>query len=83
MTSKSLTTTDEIPSPTPGEVLLLDFIEPMGLIQNGLARAIGVAAASDQRGCPGKASGHRGHGPATGQVFWPVRRILAWPPVGP
>nr|WP_294522814.1 HigA family addiction module antitoxin [uncultured Rhodopila sp.] len=40
--SKSSTTTDEIPNPTPGEVLLLDFIEPMGLTQNGLARAIGV-----------------------------------------
>ena len=34
--------TDEIPNPTPGDILLLDFIEPMGLTQNGLARAIGV-----------------------------------------
>jgi len=40
--SKSSTTTDEIPNPTPGEILLLEFIEPMGLTQNGLARAIGV-----------------------------------------
>jgi addiction module HigA family antidote len=40
--SKSLTATDEIPNPTPGEVLLLDFIEPMSLTQNSLARAIGV-----------------------------------------
>jgi antitoxin HigA-1 len=40
--SRSSTTTDEIPNPTPGEILLLDFIEPMGLTQNGLARAIGV-----------------------------------------
>jgi antitoxin HigA-1 len=40
--SKSSTTTDEIPNPTPGDILLLDFIEPMGLTQNGLARAIGV-----------------------------------------
>ena len=40
--SKSLTTTDEIPNPTPGQVLLLDFIEPMSLTQNSLARAIGV-----------------------------------------
>jgi addiction module HigA family antidote len=36
------TITDEIPNPTPGQVLLLDFIEPMGLAQNGVARAIGV-----------------------------------------
>jgi len=40
--SKSPTTTDEIPNPTPGDVLLLDFIEPMGLTRDGLARAIGV-----------------------------------------
>ncbi len=41
--SKSSPTTDEIPNPIPGEILLLEFIEPMGLTQNGLARAIGVA----------------------------------------
>jgi len=40
--SRSSTTTDEIPNPTPGEILLLEFIEPMGLTQNGLARAVGV-----------------------------------------
>jgi addiction module HigA family antidote len=40
--SRSSIITDEIPNPTPGDVLLLDFIEPMGLTQNGLARAIGV-----------------------------------------
>ena len=40
--SKSSITTEQIPNPTPGEVLLLEFIEPMRLTQNGLARAIGV-----------------------------------------
>lgn len=40
--SRSLTTTDQIPNPTPGETLLAEFIEPMGLTQNKLARAIGV-----------------------------------------
>ncbi len=40
--SKSSIATRQIPNPTPGEVLLLEFIEPMGLTQNGLARAIGV-----------------------------------------
>jgi addiction module HigA family antidote len=39
---KSSTTTESIPNPTPGEMLLIDFIEPLGLTQNGLARAIGV-----------------------------------------
>ena len=40
--SKLLTTIDEIPNPTPGEMLLHDFLEPMGLTQNRLARAIAV-----------------------------------------
>ena len=40
--SKSSMTIDEIPNPTPGEMLLADFIEPMGLSQNRLAQAIGV-----------------------------------------
>jgi len=40
--SKSSTTTSDIPNPTPGEILLEEFIAPMGLTQNGLARAIGV-----------------------------------------
>lgn len=41
--SKSSTTTSEVlPNPHPGEILLEEFIGPMGLSQNGLARAIGV-----------------------------------------
>jgi antitoxin HigA-1 len=40
--SKSLTTTELIANPMPGDMLRADFIEPMGLSQNGLARAIGV-----------------------------------------
>jgi addiction module HigA family antidote len=40
--SRSSTISEEIPSPMPGDILLLEFIEPMGLTQNGLARAIGV-----------------------------------------
>jgi len=38
--SSTLTTdADLAPNPTPGEVLLEDFLEPMGLSQNELARA--------------------------------------------
>ena len=40
--SKSSTTSDLVSNPTPGGVLLREFIEPMKLSQNGLARAIGV-----------------------------------------
>ena len=40
--SKSSTTTNLIPNPTPGSILLAEFLEPMGLSQNALARAIKV-----------------------------------------
>jgi addiction module HigA family antidote len=43
---KSSTTTrkgDLLPNPTPGEILLEEFLNPMGLSQSGLARAIKVA----------------------------------------
>ncbi len=42
MKSKSSTTTDLLPNPTPGDVLLEDFLKPMDLSQTALARAIGV-----------------------------------------
>jgi addiction module HigA family antidote len=40
--SKSSTTIELLPNPTPGEILLEEFLEPMGLTQNALARAIHV-----------------------------------------
>lgn len=42
---RSSTTTespDELRNPHPGEILALEFLEPMALSQNALARAIGV-----------------------------------------
>ena len=51
MTSRSSTTTwrsarqdrrDRLANPHPGEILLKDFLEPMGLSQNRLGREIGV-----------------------------------------
>lgn len=43
--SKSSTTTDRdafLPNPHPGEILLEEFLKPLELSQNALARAIGV-----------------------------------------
>jgi addiction module HigA family antidote len=40
--SKSSTTTDTLRNPHPGEILLEDFLKPMGLSQTKLANAIGV-----------------------------------------
>jgi len=43
MTSKSSIITDEmLPNPHPGDILLEDFLKPMTLSQNALARAVNV-----------------------------------------
>lgn len=42
MSASSITTTELLPNPTPGEILDEEFLKPMGLSQNALARAIGV-----------------------------------------
>lgn len=40
--SKSSTTTELLPNPHPGEILLEEFLNPMAVSQNALARAVGV-----------------------------------------
>jgi antitoxin HigA-1 len=42
MSQSSIITADQLPNPHPGEILALDFMEPLGLSQNALARAIHV-----------------------------------------
>ena len=42
MSKSSITTDAPLHNPHPGEILLLEFLEPMGLSQSALARAIGV-----------------------------------------
>jgi len=40
--SRSSTITDHLRNPHPGEILMKEFLKPMGLSQTSLARAIGV-----------------------------------------
>ena len=40
--SRSSTTTEQLPNPHPGEILLEEFLKPMALSQTALARAVGV-----------------------------------------
>jgi antitoxin HigA-1 len=40
--SKSSTTTEILPNPHPGEILVEDFLKPMKLSQTALARAVAV-----------------------------------------
>ena len=42
-TTTKLRKQDLLPIPTPGEILLEEFLKPAGLSQNALARAIGVS----------------------------------------
>jgi antitoxin HigA-1 len=41
--SRSSTTTERLPNPHPGEILLEEFLKPMALSQTALARALGVS----------------------------------------
>ncbi|MGC1467639.1 MAG: HigA family addiction module antitoxin [Pseudolabrys sp.] len=41
--SRSPTTTEQLPNPHPGEILLEEFLKPMALSQTALARAVGVS----------------------------------------
>ncbi len=42
--SKSATTTeaDRLPNPTPGDILMEDFLKPLDMSQTALAKAVGV-----------------------------------------
>lgn len=40
--STTMTEPDRLPNPHPGEILLEEFLRPMGLSQNALARAVHV-----------------------------------------
>jgi antitoxin HigA-1 len=44
MSKSSITTSDDdlLPNPTPGEILAEEFMKPVDLSQNALARALGV-----------------------------------------
>ena len=54
MRSKSSTTTDPLPNPHPGEILLEEFLKPMELSQTALAARDRRAAAAHQRDRLGK-----------------------------
>lgn len=41
-TSRSSTTTNQLRNPHPGQILIEDFLRPMGLSQTALARAVDV-----------------------------------------
>lgn len=42
MSKSSITMDDLLPNPHPGEILIEEFLKPLGLSQNALARAVNV-----------------------------------------
>ncbi|MGV3574212.1 MAG: HigA family addiction module antitoxin [Devosia sp.] len=42
MSKSSITMDEALPNPHPGEILIEEFLKPMGLSQNALARAVHV-----------------------------------------
>jgi addiction module HigA family antidote len=56
MSKSSITTTEPewLPNPHPGDFLLEDFLKPLELSQNGLARALGVPPRRINEIVPGK-----------------------------
>ena len=52
MSKSSITTDPELlPNPTPGEILLEEFLRPLGLSQTALAGALRVPRAASTRSC--------------------------------
>ena len=53
--------TEKLPPVHPGEVLLEDFLKPMGISQYRLAKDIGVLPPPRERDCPGETRRHSGY----------------------
>ena len=66
MTSKSSITTETLAPVHPGEVLAEEFLAPMGLSANALARRIGVPGNRVSMIVAGKRGGDGRHGAAAG-----------------
>jgi hypothetical protein len=76
MSRSSITTTELLPNPHPGEILLKEFLHPMTLSQTALARAIGVPPRRINEIVLGKRAIHRRHRSASRPLFRPQRWVF-------
>ena len=69
----------------PGEMLLQEFLLPLGLTQRELATAIRVPFQRVNEVVAREARGHAQHGTKALQVLWHIPRLLVEPatPLGP
>ena len=70
----------KLPPVHPGEILLEDFMKPLGLSQTRLGRDLGVSPRRINEIVHGKRSHHRGHRPQTEPLFQDIGGILAGAP---
>ena len=71
---------DMLMSPVrPGEILLAEFLEPLGVSQYQLAKAMEMPTRGDQRHHPWAAPHQRQHGAAARPLFRHVGAILDEP----
>jgi len=78
--SKSSTITSRsglLHNPHPGEILLEEFLKPMGLSQNALARAVHVAPRRINEIVLGKRDVTARQQPSARTLFWPIGRLLS------
>ncbi len=61
----------------PGEVLRQDYLIPLGMTANALAKALNVPTPRIQRYRAREACCHRGYGYEAGAIFWRRRALLA------
>jgi len=77
--SRSSTTTELLPNPHPGEILLEEFLKPMGLSQTALARAVGMPPRRINEIVLGKRRCYRRQRPAHDALLRLERRIFSTP----
>ena len=62
---------------TPGEILLEEFLKPMGLSQYRLAKEIGVPAQRISEIVAGQTFDNGGYRFAVVSILWSIQRLLA------
>jgi len=71
----------KLPAIHPGEILLEEFMKPLRLSQNALARDLGVDPRSSQSDCEWQTRNHGNYGPALGAILPNDTRFLDESPV--
>jgi hypothetical protein len=70
----------KLPPIHPGEILMEEFLEPMGISQYRLAKDISVPPQAHKRDCAWEKIHYRRYRASFGTVFWHVASVLVKPP---